>query len=155
MENKKGILDIVKYRWVWLALSAVLLIPGIVAMGYSTVVNKAPLLLGIDFTGGTMLQYGFDKQITKEDEGKIRTIVTGLGIDNPVIQTSAPVVSKVKEEVKESTSKVKENASETEKVTTTETVKEEQSTEKTQYVVSIKTRYLETTEEKSEAAEIF
>ena len=154
MENKKGILDIVKYRWVWLCLSAILLLPGIIAMGYSTVVNKAPLLLGIDFTGGTMLQYGFDKQITKEDEAKIRTIVTGLGIDNPVIQTSAPVVSKVKEEVKEkaeSTANISENKKETVK----ETVKEEKETEQTQYVVSIKTRYLETTESKSEAAEIF
>ena len=117
MENKKGILDIVKYRWIWLCLSAILLLPGIIAMGYSTVVNKAPLLLGIDFTGGTMLQYGFDKQITKEDEAKIRTIVTGLGIDNPVIQTSAPVVSKVKEEIKEKTeskANISENKTENE-----------------------------------------
>ena len=153
MENKKGILDIVKYRWAWLAFSAILLLPGIVAMCYSTVINKAPLLLGIDFTGGTMLQYGFDKKITKDDEAKIRTIVTGLGIDNPVIQTSAPVVSKVKEEVKEQTAEVKENSSE--KETQAETVKEEKETVQTQYVVSIKTRYLETTESKSEAAEIF
>ena len=67
MENKKGILDIVKYRWVWLTLSAILLLPGIIAMGYSAMIsaNHSPLLLGIDFTGGTMLQYGFDKEITK------------------------------------------------------------------------------------------
>ena len=155
MENKKGILDIVKYRWAWLAFSAVLLLPGLIAMGYSTVVNKTPLLLGIDFTGGTMLQYGFDKEITKQDEAKIRTIVTGLGIDNPVIQTSAPVVSKVKEEVKEDAAQVQENAPENVETKTNETVKEEIETEQTQYVVSIKTRYLETTEDKSEAADIY
>ena len=157
MENKKGILDIVKYRWVWLCLSAVLLLPGLIAMGYMATTNKdhSPLLLGIDFTGGTMLQYGFDKEITKEDEAKIRTIVTGLGIDNPVIQTSAPVVSKAKEEVKEETSEVAENAAETDKTAVKEEVKEEVQTEQTQYVVSIKTRYLETDAEKSEAGDIY
>lgn len=172
MENKKGILDIVKYRWAWLCFSAILLLPGLVAMGYmaATNANHSPLLLGIDFTGGTMLQYGFDKEITKEDEAKIRTIVTGLGIDNPVIQTSAPVVSKVKEEavedetVEQETTEVKENsaekvetkAEETPKEEVTEEVKEEEvTTEQTQYVVSIKTRYLETDSEKSEAAGIY
>ncbi|MCR4881716.1 MAG: protein translocase subunit SecF [bacterium] len=155
MENKKGILDIVKYRWIWICFSAVLLLPGIVAMGYSTVVNKTPLLLGIDFTGGTMLQYGFDREITKEDEGKIRTIVTNLGIDNPVIQTSAPVVTKAKEEVKEDADEVSENETGNVETKITETAKEEVEQETTQYVVSIKTRYLETTEDKSEAGDIY
>ena len=157
MENKKGILDIVKYRWVWLTLSAILLLPGIIAMGYSAMIsaNHSPLLLGIDFTGGTMLQYGFDKEITKEDEAKIRTIVTGLGVDNPVIQTSAPVVSKVKEESKEIVSEIEESAAENKETKIEETVKDKVETEQTQYVVSIKTRYLETTEDKSEAADIF
>ena len=157
MENKKGILDIVKYRWVWLCLSALLLLPGLVAMGYAAMksANHSPLLLGIDFTGGTMLQYGFDKEITKEDEAKIRTIVTGLGIDNPIIQTSAPVVSKTKEEVTEDAKEVSENEAGNVETTVTEKAKEEVEQEVTQYVVSIRTRYLETTEEKSEAADIY
>ncbi len=160
MEQKKGILDIVKYKWVWLGLSALLLIPGIIAMGYSTVVNKSPLLLGIDFTGGTMLQYGFEKEITKTEEGQIRDILNKLGIDNAVIQTSAPVVAKTTE------SKPEENINEEVKaddkrVDVPKTVEPastanatSNSDEKTEYVVSIKTRYLETTSEDSEAADI-
>ena len=153
--ERKGILDIVKYRWVWLGLSAISLLPGIIAMIYSTVLNKSPLLLGIDFTGGTMLQYGFDRPITKDDEGTIRTIITGLGIDNPVIQTAAPVVSKTKENTREENQTVIENSEGNTETTVTETAKEDVVTETTQYVVSIKTRYLETTSENSEAANIF
>ena len=153
METKKGILDIVKYRFVWLAFSALLLIPGIIAMCYSTAVNKSPLLLGIDYTGGTMLQYGFEKEITKADEGKIRDILGKLNIDNPVIQTSAPIVAKDKAEetsadaTKDETVKKEENKTETSPAQTT-------AQNKDQYVVSIRTRYLETTAEKSEAADI-
>jgi len=140
MENKTGILDIVKYKWIWIGISALLLIPGILAMGYSTMVNKTPLLLGIDFTGGTMLQYGFDKEITKVEEGQIRVILNKLGIDNAIIQTSAPVKAQVttnSEKSEETTAQVS-NQTET----------------KDQYVVSIKTRYLETTDKNSEAENI-
>jgi len=141
--NNKYIIDVVKYKWVWLGLTALFLIPGIIAMIYSTIVNKTPLLVGIDFTGGTMLQYGFEREITKEDEGKIRTILNKEGITNAIIQVSAPVTTKV-ETVKEEVS--------TENETTEETITEEKTA--TSYVVSIKTRYLETTSENSEASNI-
>lgn len=148
-KNKKYIIDIVKYKWVWLGLTALLLLPGIIAMIYSTVVNKTPLLVGIDFTGGTMLQYGFEREITKEDEGKIRTILNKEGIGNAIIQVSAPV--SVKEEAK-----TEEVASEDTKENTAENSTEVKEEEKvsTEYVVSIKTRYLETTSENSEASNI-
>jgi len=157
MENKHGILDIVKYKWVWLGLSALLLIPGIIAMCYSTVINKSPLLLGIDFTGGTMLQYGFEKEITKQDEGKIRTILNKIGIDNAIIQTAAPVVTKTKSANAEDEVSAKEETTTENAQATEDKVVEDKTTETTsqQYVVSIKTRYLETTSESSEAADIF
>ena len=116
-------------------------------MGYSTVVNKTPLQLGIDYTGGTMLQYGFEKEITKTEEGQIRNILEKLGIDNAVIQTSAPVVEKTDaaaDEAKADTTADK----------TAETKSTENANSKKQYVVSIRTRYLETTEDKSEAGDI-
>lgn len=48
-------LDIVKNRFIFLALSAILLLPGIVAMIYSTITypTHTPLKVGIDYTGGT------------------------------------------------------------------------------------------------------
>lgn len=150
MENKKGIIDIIKYKWLWIVITIILLLPGILAMGYSTYKNKTPLLLGIDFTGGTMLQYGFNKEITKDDEGKIRTILADLGIDNPVIQTSAPVV------VQKDTVEKQDSMQDSDTEDASQAANNEKAELKTinKYLVSIKTRYLETTSENSEAANV-
>ena len=45
-------LDIIKYRYFWLAFSGILLIPCIIAIIYLSITqpNHAPLKLGIDFT---------------------------------------------------------------------------------------------------------
>ena len=45
-----------------------------------------PLRPGIDFTGGTLLQYGFEKPLASSDISTIRNDLTKIGIDNPVIQ---------------------------------------------------------------------
>ena len=155
--NKHGILDIVKYKWWCIAITILLLLPGIIAMGYSTYKHKTPLLLGIDFTGGTMLQYGFDKEITKEDEGIIRKILADMGIENPVIQTSAPVATlkenSEKETLTEEVSSKEVNQQNQESVVAeTEAIDKTTQESSQKYVVSIKTRYLETTSENSEAA---
>lgn len=155
--NKHGILDIVKYKWWCIAITILLLLPGIIAMGYSTYKHKTPLLLGIDFTGGTMLQYGFDKEITKEDEGIIRKILADMGIENPVIQTSAPVAT-LKENSEKETLTEEVSSKEVNQQNQESVVAETEAIDKTtqepsqKYVVSIKTRYLETTSENSEAA---
>ncbi len=159
MDTKKGILDIVKYKWVCIGLTALFLLPGIIAMGYSTYINKTPLLLGIDFTGGTMIQYAFDKEITKNDEAVIRNIITDLGIDNPVIQTSAPVTVTKSEETNEEQAEASQEEVAQAEDASSPVDKEAVDAQKTvdtqqKYVVSIKTRYLETTSENSEAANI-
>ncbi|EKE02878.1 MAG: SecD/SecF/SecDF export membrane protein:SecF protein [uncultured bacterium] len=82
----KNIIDVVKYKWLWLGISAILVIPGLIAMIYSTVVFHSPMKLGIDFTGGTMLQYGFKKELSGSDIGAIRENLAKIGIENPVIQ---------------------------------------------------------------------
>ena len=71
--NNKNIIDVVKFRWWCIFFTCLFLIPGILAIGYSLAKYHTPLKLGIDFTGGTMIQYGFNRDITKEDEGKIYT----------------------------------------------------------------------------------
>ncbi|MBR3604747.1 MAG: hypothetical protein IKL52_01810 [Candidatus Gastranaerophilales bacterium] len=55
--KNKYALDIIKHRYLFLGITAILLIPCIVAIIYlmSTQANHAPLKLGIDFTGGTIL----------------------------------------------------------------------------------------------------
>ena len=81
-------LDIVKYRFLFLALSAVLLLPGIVAMIYSTITypTHTPVKVGIDYTGGTTLQYGVKEQISNNKLSDIRQKLEQGGVENPYLQ---------------------------------------------------------------------
>ena len=90
--NTKKIIDVVKYKWVWLALSFILLFPGIIAMFWSMKVypTHSPLLVGIDFTGGTIIQYSVNDDISTDKIGEIRTKLTNNDIENPVIQVLKP-----------------------------------------------------------------
>lgn len=86
--GNKHLIDIVKYRFLWFALSAVLIVPGIVAMIYSSMTypNHAPLKVGIDYTGGTILQYSVNKSVSSDEIGKIRGKLETSGIENPFLQ---------------------------------------------------------------------
>lgn len=98
--NAKNIIDIVKYRWVFLIISILLIIPSIGAMGYLTVKTGSPLLVGIDFTGGTIIQYTVDRKLSNQDIANIREKLTAEGVENPVIQiltTSSNAEGKSKE----------------------------------------------------------
>jgi len=88
VETKKHLIDIVKYRAWWIVLSAVLVLPGVVAMIYSSITypNHAPLKVGIDYTGGTILQYSVDKKITNKEVTQVGTKLENAGIENPYIQ---------------------------------------------------------------------
>ena len=86
--GRKNLLQIVKFRWLWMACSAILLIPGIIAMIYSSVTysNHAPMKVGIDYTGGTILQYGLEQKLENSDITKTRNSLQSVGIENPYIQ---------------------------------------------------------------------
>lgn len=84
--NAKNIIDIVKYRWVFLIISILLIVPSICAMGYLTLKTGSPLLVGIDFTGGTIIQYTVDKKLANQDIATIREKLSSNGIEHPVIQ---------------------------------------------------------------------
>lgn len=86
--GNRHFIDIVKYRFWWFALSAVLIIPGIVAMVYSSITypTHAPLKVGIDYTGGTILQYSVDKSITNTEVAQTREKLEAAGIENPFLQ---------------------------------------------------------------------
>ena len=86
--GRKNLLHIVKFRWLWIALSALLLTPGIIAMIYSSVtyLNHAPMKVGIDYTGGTILQYGLEQKLENSDITKTRESLQSVGIENPYIQ---------------------------------------------------------------------
>ena len=86
--GKKHLVHVVKYRWWWMGLTCLLLIPGIIAMIYSSVTyaNHAPMKVGIDYTGGTILQYGLEQKLANSDISKTRDNLEKVGIENPYIQ---------------------------------------------------------------------
>lgn len=90
--NTKQLIDVVKYRWVWIIITIFLLLPGVVAMIYSSVTNPnhSPLSVGIDYTGGTILQYSVDKDVTTGDIAQLRVKLQGNNVENPVIQVLKP-----------------------------------------------------------------
>ncbi len=90
--NTKKLIDIVKYRWIWFGLSCLLLLPGIIAMIMSVMQypTHTPLRVGIDFTGGSILQYAVNENIPPEKVSEIRVKLTDNDIENPVIQVLKP-----------------------------------------------------------------
>lgn len=90
--NTKKIIDVVKYRWIWMAVSFILLIPGIIAMIYSSIQypTHTPLRVGIDFTGGSIIQYAVNESIPSEKVEQIRNNLVQNNIENPVIQVLKP-----------------------------------------------------------------
>ena len=81
-------IDVVKYRWVWFALSLLLVLPGLVAMGYlmATSPNHLPVKVGIDFTGGTITQYAVKNDVANDKVEVMRSNLVKAGIEAPVIQ---------------------------------------------------------------------
>lgn len=65
-------IDLVKYRWYWIGVSLLILIPGIVGIILCMSKYNAPLKPGIDFTGGSILQYQFEKKVELD---KVREIL--------------------------------------------------------------------------------
>lgn len=81
-------LDIVKYRWLYLCISAILLFPGICSMIYSMITydTHTPIRVGIDYTGGTTLQYGVNEDITNDKLASVRRNLEVRGIEKPALQ---------------------------------------------------------------------
>lgn len=89
--KNKRIIDFVKYRYLWLSFSAILLIPCVVAILFLTITqpNHAPLKLGIDFTGGTILQYSVDGKVPADKIAKVREQLNEKGIKTSTIQVAS------------------------------------------------------------------
>jgi preprotein translocase subunit SecF len=71
MSAHKNIVDIVKYRSIWLGISLLLTLPGLVFIGLCYQKYGAPLKPGIDFTGGSILQYQFERPVELEQVHKV------------------------------------------------------------------------------------
>jgi preprotein translocase subunit SecF len=93
--EKAGMIDVVKQRGLYLGISLLLLIPGLIFIFLSVTQYEthSPVRLGIDFTGGTMLELGMENPVQQEDIPKIREIFTAHGYPGSVIQIQEPAGS--------------------------------------------------------------
>jgi preprotein translocase subunit SecF len=85
-ETKTNIIDVIKYKWLCIAITSILVIPGIIAMIYLSITIHSPLRLGIDFTGGTIMQYNVKSDVSQQSLETLRNTLISEGIDNPIIQ---------------------------------------------------------------------
>jgi len=71
-----------KRRW-YFVISACLIVPGLIAMIYSGITIGSPFRLGIDFSGGSLLQLGYQAPVTLE---QAQQAVADAGYPDAVIQ---------------------------------------------------------------------
>ena len=84
--TSRSFINITKYKFVWLCVTAILLLPGTLGLIYGAIKNHSPLKVGIDYTGGTILQYGVQENIQNQELATLRTALAKAGIENPNIQ---------------------------------------------------------------------
>ena len=94
-------LDIVKNRFLFLCISAILLLPGIAAMIYSTITypTHTPLKVGIDYTGGTTLQYGIKEDIANVNSTEDTDLKAILSIRTKFIDEKSDDLDKITKSV--------------------------------------------------------
>lgn len=74
--------NFVQRRTYFYLFSAILLVAGLLAMLYSFVRIGTPLLLGVDFVGGTRFELQFSEPVS---EGQIRDLFSQFDITNPLV----------------------------------------------------------------------
>jgi preprotein translocase SecF subunit len=73
-----------KRQWYFL-LSALIIIPGLLAMIYSIIAFGSPVQLSIDFTGGALLELRFDQPVQPTE---VRQVFTQRGFSGSTVQTT-------------------------------------------------------------------
>ena len=77
-------MKIVKYRFIYIAISVVVILVGIAAMIFNQVKGNGAFNYDIQYTGGTSIQVDLGKSVPDEEISKIITEITGE--ENPQIQ---------------------------------------------------------------------
>jgi preprotein translocase SecF subunit len=78
--------SIVEKRHWYFLLSALFIVPGLIAMIYSFVSFGSPVKLGIDFTGGSLLELRFSEAVQPAD---VRQVFTDNGFPGSTVQTTS------------------------------------------------------------------
>ena len=89
--------DIVKYRKIWFGISLAITIPGIIGIIMCLVQFGAPLKPGIDFTGGSILQYEFKPEVQLDQvRNVVDEIVPGSQVQEATISGHKVMVMRTK-----------------------------------------------------------
>jgi preprotein translocase subunit SecF len=98
--------NIVEKRQWYFLLSAIVIIPGLVAMIYSIVMFGSPIKLGIDFTGGALLELRFEQPVLPAevrqvfvDHGFVGSTVQTTTDDQTVLIRTKPMEPETKDEI--------------------------------------------------------
>ncbi len=78
--------NIVERRHWYFLLSALIIIPGLVAMIYAIIMFGSPVKLSIDFTGGTLLELRFEQTVQPAD---VRQALADTGFPGSAVTTTA------------------------------------------------------------------
>ncbi len=95
--------SIVEKRHWYFILSALIITPGLVAMIYSIIMFGSPVKLGIDFTGGTLLELRFDQPA---QPAEVRQVLAENGFTGSSVTTTADQTSLIRTKAMESEVKV-------------------------------------------------
>jgi preprotein translocase SecF subunit len=71
-----------KRRWYFI-VSAILIVPGLLAMIFSIATTGAPLRLGVDFTSGSSLELAFEQPVSAE---QVREVVVDAGYSDATVR---------------------------------------------------------------------
>ncbi|MGK7912543.1 MAG: protein translocase subunit SecF [Synechococcus sp.] len=77
------LIDVVGRTKTWFTISAACILAGLLAMAVCFSQTGSPLKLGLDFTGGTLLQVEFEQPVT---EMQLRDVLSDRELSNSVIQ---------------------------------------------------------------------
>jgi preprotein translocase SecF subunit len=75
-------------RRLYFLFSAMVIIPGLIAMAYSTMEYGSPVRLSIDFTGGTLMEASFIDEVSEQT---VRDSLEEFGLSDFVVQRLDPI----------------------------------------------------------------
>jgi preprotein translocase subunit SecF len=78
--------DIVGRRLLWYTISLIMIVPGLIFMGYSLATNGSILPLSIDYTGGTLWEMRFTQAV---EPAAVRQVFVDAGYSDTVVFTVA------------------------------------------------------------------
>ncbi len=84
--------NFIKHRRLYFLISALVIVPGVIAMLYSIVTIGAPVRLGIDFVGGSLFEIQFQESVS---EDAVRDVFAEFGLNDVVLQELQAVGSTV------------------------------------------------------------